>query len=139
MSEITRGVIGMPFELAMSSDLSRRQFYACAQRLFAENESLRGSCKAMGSDMGKLTRERNSFRAKVEKCKGENKQLRRSLEDCSDSLHSEMLQKFGGQMPDDMHPVTRRNYDCDMAEVAGYRAALRGVDPDLDTPAEAQS
>jgi hypothetical protein len=75
----------------------------------------------------------------VRKLKAENEQLRRSLEDCSDSLHSEMLQKFGGQLPDDMHPVTRREYDRDMAEVAGYRAALRGVDPDLDTPAEAQS
>lgn len=50
--------------------------------------------------------------------------LRNALNDCSDSLHGEMLQKFGGQMPDDMHPVTRREYDRDMAEVAEYRAAL---------------
>lgn len=54
----------------------------------------------------------------------ENEALRKLLEDCSDSLHSEMLTKFGGQLPDDMHPVTRREYDRDMAEVAIYRAAL---------------
>jgi len=65
--------------------------------------------------------------------------LRNALTDCSDSLHSEMLGKFGGEMPDDMHPVTRRDYDRDMAEVAGYRAALRGVEVGLDTPVEAQS
>jgi hypothetical protein len=41
MSEITRCVIGMPFHLAMSSELSRRQFYSIAQALFAENETLR--------------------------------------------------------------------------------------------------
>lgn len=50
--------------------------------------------------------------------------LRKALAECADSLHSEMLQKFGGQLPEDMHPVTRREYDRDMAEVAGYRAAM---------------
>ena len=50
--------------------------------------------------------------------------LRNALAECAVSLHGEMLQKFGGQLPDDMHPVTRREYDRDMAEVAGYRVAL---------------
>ena len=50
--------------------------------------------------------------------------LRNALTECADSLHGEMLQKFGGQLPDDMHTVTRREYDRDMAEAAGYRAAL---------------
>lgn len=50
--------------------------------------------------------------------------LRNALAECADSLHGEMLQKFGGQLPDDMHPVTRREYDRDMAEVAGCRAVL---------------
>ncbi|PBP34599.1 hypothetical protein CCL11_25785 [Pseudomonas syringae] len=54
----------------------------------------------------------------------ENEALRKLLEDCSDSLHSEMLTKFGGQLPDDMHPVTRREYDRDMAELCVYRSAL---------------
>ncbi|UVM64447.1 hypothetical protein LOY34_13910 [Pseudomonas sp. B21-009] len=45
-------------------------------QLAADNESLRGSCKAMGLDMGKLTRERNSFRRSAEKLKAENEALR---------------------------------------------------------------
>jgi hypothetical protein len=92
--------------------------------LIAENESMRGSCKAMGADMGKLTRERNSFRSKAEKFKAENDQLRKGLAECATSLEGEMFQKFGGQKPEDMHPVTRRDYDRDMAELAGYRAAM---------------
>jgi hypothetical protein len=40
MSEVTRGVIGMPLHLAMSSELSRRQFHSCAQQVFAENVRL---------------------------------------------------------------------------------------------------
>lgn len=50
--------------------------------------------------------------------------LRNALAECADSLHGEMLQKFGGQLSEDMHPVTRREYDRDMAEVARYRAAM---------------
>lgn len=50
--------------------------------------------------------------------------LRHALAECTDSLQGEMLQKFGGQLPQDMHPVTRREYDRDIAEVSGYRAAL---------------
>jgi hypothetical protein len=41
MSEITRGVIGMPFDMAMGSDLSRRQFHSVAQGLLAEVDALR--------------------------------------------------------------------------------------------------
>ena len=92
--------------------------------LIAENESLRGSCKAMGTDMGKLTRERNSFRSKAEKLSAEIEALRKGLAECATSLEGEMLQKYGGKKPEDMHPVTRRDYDRDMAELAGYRAAL---------------
>lgn len=40
MSEITKGVIGMPLHMAMASELSRAQFHARAQELLAENERL---------------------------------------------------------------------------------------------------
>lgn len=50
--------------------------------------------------------------------------LRNALAECANSLQGEMLQKFGGQLPEDMHPVTRRDYDRDMAELAGCRAAI---------------
>ena len=41
MSEIKRGVMGMPYEMTMDSELFRRQFYAIAREVYAENESLR--------------------------------------------------------------------------------------------------
>ena len=41
MSEaMTRGIIGMPFDMAMSTDLSRIQFHARAQCLLADAERL---------------------------------------------------------------------------------------------------
>lgn len=71
MSELMdSAVIGMPFEMAMSDELSRRQFYSRAQSMMAERDqlraevealrldvsSLRGSCKALGDDNKHLTR-----------------------------------------------------------------------------------
>lgn len=97
---------------------------AAVLALIGENESLRGSCKAMGADMGKLTRERNSFRSKAEKLNAEIKVLHKGLSECATSLEGEMLQKYHGQKLEDMHPVTRRDYDRDMAELADYRAAM---------------
>lgn len=64
-----------------------------------------------------ISRERDQLRAEVEA-------LRASFGECIDSLHAEMREKFGGQLPGDMHPVTRRDYDRDMAEIAEYRAAM---------------
>lgn len=40
MSELMdRAVIGMPYEMAMGDELSRRQFYARAQALLAERDA----------------------------------------------------------------------------------------------------
>ncbi|MBX8534554.1 ead/Ea22-like family protein [Pseudomonas cichorii] len=55
--------------------------------------------------------------------------LRKALEDCAMSLEGETLQKFAGQKPEEMHPVTRRDYDRDMAELAGYRAVTTCAAP----------
>jgi hypothetical protein len=49
-------------------------------------------------------------------------ELRKALAECTASLEGEVLQKYHGQQPDDMHPVTRRSYDRDMAEIDGYKA-----------------
>lgn len=61
MSEITRGVIGMPYEMAMGSELSRRQFHTIAQELFAEigqlkdvNEALQRHISAQAEANGLL-------------------------------------------------------------------------------------
>ena len=44
------GVIGMPFDLAMSSELSRRQFYGRAQAVLAERDQLRAEVEALRKD-----------------------------------------------------------------------------------------
>ncbi|WP_223535323.1 hypothetical protein [Pseudomonas sp. GL-B-16] len=56
--------------------------------------------------------------------KAENEAMRKALTECAASLEGEMLQKYHGQKPEDMHPVTRRDHDRDMAELDGYRAAM---------------
>lgn len=52
----------------------------------------------------------------------DNEALRVALSECTASLEGEVLQKFHGQKPEDMHPVTRREYDRDMAEINAYKA-----------------
>lgn len=48
MSELMdRAVIGMPYEMAMGDELSRRQFYARAQALLAEREALREALECL--------------------------------------------------------------------------------------------
>jgi hypothetical protein len=51
--------------------------------------------------------------------------LRKALSECTASLEGEILQKYHGQKPEDMHPVTRRDYDRDMAEIEGYKDAIK--------------
>ena len=55
-------------------------------------------------------------------CYGVLGKLGVALAECTASLEGEVLQKFHGQKPEDMHPVTRREYDRDMAEINGYKA-----------------
>lgn len=40
---MTRGIIGMPYEMAMENELSRKQFYDRAQKLLADHELLKES------------------------------------------------------------------------------------------------
>lgn len=102
-------------------NLKNAEFVAAANpaavlALIAENERLAGGGQLLVLDCEDLKAERDQLKA-------ENEALRNSLGDCADSLHAEMLQKFHGELPEDMHPVTRREYDRDMTELAGYRAA----------------
>ncbi|RVD77074.1 hypothetical protein [Pseudomonas koreensis] len=55
-------------------------------------------------------------------CYGVLGKLGVALAECTASLEGEVLQKYHGQKPEDMHPVTRREYDRDMAEIEGYKA-----------------
>lgn len=49
MSEVTDGILAMPFELAMGTEVARRQFHGCAmaeiERIRAELECARGDLK----------------------------------------------------------------------------------------------
>lgn len=69
-------------------------------------------------------RARGELMIQVEELEAENEALRKTLSECIASLSGEMAQKFAGQKPEDMHPVTRRLYERDMTELAGYRAAM---------------
>jgi len=69
MSEITRGVIGMPYEMAMESELSRRQFHAIARELYAENERLRADYAALSTfnpDWDRVAAAQDSVREHME-------------------------------------------------------------------------
>ncbi len=59
------GIAKMPYELAMSDELSRRQYYENSQRLVAEIEALRESLAAL---------------------RAENEKLREALEDADNEL-----------------------------------------------------
>lgn len=131
-------------KLCAARDSARRE----RDQLRAENERLQKLISWQGEGNNKLEvnagplmkhmDERDRLRAEVAglrtgyeayervnaELKAENEALRNALMECTDSLQGEMLQKFGGQLPEDMHPVTRREYDRDIAEVSGYRAAL---------------
>lgn len=109
-----------------------------AKDLLGHNDHLVELLEARGRLMLGVEIERDQLRAVVAglktgyeayervnaELKADNEALRNSLMECANSLQGEMLQKFGGQLPGDMHPVTRREYDRDIAEVSGYRAAL---------------
>ena len=56
--------------------------------------------------------------------KAELKALRLSLETCADELEGQVIQCYHGQPVEDMHPVTCRSYDRDMACVTEARAAM---------------
>lgn len=84
--------------------------------LFAEIERLES--EAMHTAAGA-----QSDREQIDQLKAENEALRKALSECIQSLAEEMLQKYQ-QKPEDMHPSTRRRYDLEMEELAGYRAAM---------------
>ncbi|QLG93545.1 hypothetical protein HZF02_16960 [Pseudomonas yamanorum] len=54
----------------------------------------------------------------------ENEALRKALGSCADELSAEVICKHGGQKLEDMHPVTRRLYERDMAPVIEAHAAM---------------
>lgn len=74
-------------------------------------------------DLGKFVDWVWSLKSERDQLKAENEALRKALSECIQSLAEEMLQNYQ-QKPEDMHPSTRRRYDLEMEELAGYRAAM---------------
>ena len=95
-------VLGLLAELDVSSNVGR-----------ALTETLESVCES-----------RDALARVVEKLKTEAVALRKALESCAEELSAEVICKHGGQKIDDMHPVTRRLYERDMAPVIEARAAL---------------
>lgn len=69
MSIMTRGIIGQPYNLAMHSGLSRRQFYSHAQVLLADHDSARkhwqnesNNVQALVAEVGRLKAENEALR-----------------------------------------------------------------------------
>lgn len=80
MSEITRGAIGMPFEMAMSSELSRRQFHSIAQALLTESEAMAKRLLIIDIVHGPKAEMRwTSLAAERDQFKAENQALRKFI------------------------------------------------------------
>lgn len=92
--------------------------------LLAEIERLDRESQNLSNQLGHCDRERRVFRAERDQLKAENEALRKALGECADELSAEIICKHGGQNPDDMHPVTRRLFERDMAAVTEARAAM---------------
>lgn len=98
----------------------------------------RGKCDCFAAQLIDATQERDQLRAENAGLKtgyeayeqvnaglkAELKALRLSLETCADELEGQVIQCYHGQPVEDMHPVTRRSYDRDMACVTEARAAV---------------
>ncbi|UEH06323.1 hypothetical protein [Pseudomonas sp. HN8-3] len=93
-------------------------------QLKADNERLKAELKKVDADRKACWAEFKVQGRQLDQLKTEKEALRNALMECTNYLQGEMLQKFGGQLPEDMYPLTRREYDRDIAEVSGYRAAL---------------
>ena len=97
---------------------------AAVLAMLADIEYLTESRQEAREERNRIGDRHDALEAERDQLKAENEVLRKGLAECATSLEGEMLQKFGGQKPEDMHPVTRRDYDRYMAELAGYRAAM---------------
>lgn len=80
------------------------------EELDAEKESKR-----------KMREGREQYKAERDQLRSENADLQKSLADCVQFLEGELLQKFGKQSPQSMHPETYRVYCREMTRLAGFK------------------
>lgn len=118
MSEITRGVISMPFELAMETELGRRQFHAIAQELLAKNEQaeLIGRLAYNFDGYKAVLDERDDLRAQVaglktgyEAYERENAELRKIISEsaaaCGAAVSVQCSPEFMAMLPSEIGSV----------------------------------
>lgn len=72
MSEVmTQGIIGMPYEMAMSDELSRRQFHGRAQGLLADYAALAAECERLRQDYKEAAADAMALKAELESIKAQ--------------------------------------------------------------------
>jgi hypothetical protein len=77
MSEVmTRGIIGMPYEMAMANELSRRQFHGRAQSLLTDYAALEAECERLRGVERQLRQHKNDY---MEAAEGTRKALSAEL------------------------------------------------------------
>lgn len=105
MSEITRGAIGMPFEMAMESELSRRQFHSIAQALLAERDQVRAEVAGLRTGYEAYERVNAELKAECEALRKDADRFRRmramtlaQIEDTQDEFDAEFDRQLDAAM-----------------------------------------
>ena len=96
MSEITRGVIGMPLEMAMESELSRRQFHSIAHDLLR--------------DFDRVTAERDALQLRLNAADQRIDELERGVKaplDPPQPFTEQFLEDHLGKMPDQLRDAAK--------------------------------
>ena len=75
MSEITRCAIGIPFEMAMGSDLSRRQFHSISQALLTERDNLKAEVAGLRTGYEAYEQVNADLKAEVERLRADKDRL----------------------------------------------------------------
>jgi hypothetical protein len=89
MSEITRGVMGMPYEMVMSSEISRRQFYSIAREVYAESERLSSALNQANHMLADAEAENESLRKDAERYRKFRALTLNGLDDTPDEFDAE--------------------------------------------------
>ncbi|WP_349573096.1 ead/Ea22-like family protein [Azotobacter salinestris] len=94
--------------------------------LIAENETLRSSggfneLALLRMGYRQACEERDRLKAELERARVDAERLRKHLAECSDSLESEILDRYGSSKD---HPAMRSKFERDMQEVIDARAAM---------------
>lgn len=91
MSEITRCAIGMPFGMAMGSELSRRQFHSIDQEVLVEREQLRAEVAGLKTGYESYERVNAELRSECEKLRKDAERYR--------ALRAPAAEKIGVSSP----------------------------------------